>query len=44
MNSIKDHENLGSKRVLLRLDLNVPLRNGDITAVSYTQLTLPTKA
>ncbi len=31
MNSIKDHENLGSKRVLLRLDLNVPLRNGDIT-------------
>ncbi len=31
MNSIKDHENLGSKRVLLRLDLNVPMRNGDIT-------------
>ena len=31
MNNIKDYENLSSKRVLLRLDLNVPLRNGDIT-------------
>ena len=30
MNSIKDYENLSSKRVLLRLDLNVPLKNGDI--------------
>ena len=30
MNSIKDYENLNNKRVLLRLDLNVPLKNGDI--------------
>ena len=30
MNNIKDCENLSSKRVLLRLDLNVPLKNGDI--------------
>ena len=30
MKSIKDFENLSSKRVLLRLDLNVPLKNGEI--------------
>ena len=30
MNNIKDYENLSGKRVLLRLDLNVPLKNGDI--------------
>ena len=30
MNNIKDYENLSNKRVLLRLDLNVPLKNGDI--------------
>ena len=30
MKSIKDHENLDQKRVLLRLDLNVPLKNGTI--------------
>ena len=30
MNNIKDCENLSSKRVLLRLDLNVPLKNGNI--------------
>ena len=30
MNNIKDYENLGSKRILLRLDLNVPLKNGEI--------------
>ncbi len=30
MNSIKDYENLRSKRVLLRLDLNVPFKNGNI--------------
>ncbi len=28
MNNIKDHENLNEKKVLLRLDLNVPLKNG----------------
>ena len=31
MNSIKDQKNLNKKKVLLRLDLNVPLRNGSIT-------------
>ena len=31
MNNIKDHENLNQKKVLLRLDLNVPLKNGVIT-------------
>ena len=31
MNSIKDQENLDKKNVLLRLDLNVPLKNGSIT-------------
>ena len=31
MNRIKDQENLSQKKVLLRLDLNVPLRNGFIT-------------
>ena len=30
MNNIKDHENLNEKKVLLRLDLNVPLKDGDI--------------
>jgi phosphoglycerate kinase len=30
MNNIKDYGNLSSKRVLLRLDLNVPLKNGHI--------------
>ena len=28
MNNIKDQENLSQKRVLLRLDLNVPFKNG----------------
>ena len=31
MNSIKDQESLSQKKVLLRLDLNVPLKNGFIT-------------
>ncbi len=31
MKYIKDHENLNEKIILLRLDLNVPLRNGIIT-------------
>ena len=28
MKSIKDQDNLNQKKILLRLDLNVPLRNG----------------
>ena len=31
MNSIKDQKNLIKKKVLLRLDLNVPLKNRSIT-------------
>ena len=31
MNSIKNQKNLNKKKVLLRLDLNVPLKNGSIT-------------
>ena len=31
MNNIKDHENLREKKILLRLDLNVPINNGIIT-------------
>ena len=31
MNSIKEQENLSQKKVLLRLDLNVPLKSGFIT-------------
>ena len=31
MNYIKDQENLSQKTILLRLDLNVPLKNNFIT-------------
>ena len=31
MKSIRNQENLNKKKVLLRLDLNVPLKNGSIT-------------
>ena len=31
MNNIKDYGDLNQKRILLRLDLNVPLKNGFIT-------------
>ena len=31
MNNIKDQENINQKVILLRLDLNVPLKNGSIT-------------
>ena len=31
MNNIKNQKNLNQKKVLLRLDLNVPLKNGLIT-------------
>ena len=31
MNNIKDQENLNQKKVLLRLDLNVPFRDGLIS-------------
>ena len=42
MEYIKDQENLNEKRVLLRLDLNVPLRNGIITDQTRIDKILPT--
>ncbi len=41
MNSIKDHENLNQKKVLLRLDLNVPLKNGIIQDQTRIDKILP---
>ena len=41
MNNIKDHENLKNKKVLLRLDLNVPLKNGVITDETRIDKILP---
>ena len=41
MKYIKDHENLRDKRILLRLDLNVPLRNGVITDETRIDKILP---
>ncbi len=41
MNNIKDHENLDKKNVLLRLDLNVPLKNGIINDQTRIDKILP---
>jgi len=41
MKYIKDQENLSGKRVLLRLDLNVPLKNGTITDQTRIDKILP---
>ena len=41
MKSIKDHENLNKKKVLLRLDLNVPIKNGIITDETRINKILP---
>jgi phosphoglycerate kinase len=41
MKNIKDHENLNQKTVLLRLDLNVPLKNGTITDQTRINKILP---
>ena len=41
MKYIKDQENLNEKRVLLRLDLNVPLKNGVITDQTRIDKILP---
>ena len=41
MNYIKDQENLNEKKVLLRLDLNVPLKNGIITDETRINKILP---
>ena len=42
MRSIKDAPNLNQKKVLLRLDLNVPLNNGKITDTTRIDKILPT--
>ena len=42
MKSIKDEHNLKQKKVLLRLDLNVPLDNGRITDTTRIDKILPT--
>ena len=42
MRSIKDEHNLKQKKVLLRLDLNVPLDNGKITDTTRIDKILPT--
>ena len=41
MQYIKDQVNLNGKRVLLRLDLNVPLKNGKITDHTRIDKILP---
>ena len=42
MKHIKDQENLSEKIILLRLDLNVPLKNGKITDQTRIIKILPT--
>jgi len=42
MRNIKDEPNLNQKKVLLRLDLNVPLSNGKITDFTRIDKILPT--
>ena len=42
MRSIKDENNLNQKKVLLRLDLNVPLDNRKITDATRIDKILPT--
>ena len=41
MKYIKDQANLNEKRILLRLDLNVPLKNGIITDHTRIDKVLP---
>ena len=42
MRNIKDEPNLNQKKVLLRLDLNVPLNNGKITDTTRIDKIIPT--
>ena len=42
MRSIKDEKNLNNKKILLRLDLNVPLNNGKITDTTRIEKIIPT--
>tara|TARA_B100001121_G_C18634069_1_gene595796 strand:- start:717 stop:854 length:138 start_codon:yes stop_codon:yes gene_type:complete len=41
MNNIKDYVNFSQKKILLRLDLNVPLKNGIITDETRIDKILP---
>ena len=41
MNNIKDYKNLDKKKILLRLDLNVPLKEGIITDETRIDKVLP---
>ena len=41
MNNIKNHENLDKKKVLLRLDLNVPIKDGIILDQTRINKILP---
>ena len=42
MKSIKDEKNLSDKKILLRLDLNVPLTDDKITDTTRIDKILPT--
>ena len=42
MRSIKEVKNLNNKKILLRLDLNVPLDNGIITDTTRIDKIIPT--
>ena len=42
MRNIKDESNLSEKKILLRLDLNVPLNNGKITDATRIDKIIPT--
>jgi len=42
MKSIRNEKNLNKKKILLRLDLNVPLKNGKITDTTRIDKILPT--
>ena len=42
MRNIKDETNLAKKKILLRLDLNVPLENGKITDTTRIDKIIPT--
>ena len=42
MRSIINEKNLNNKKILLRLDLNVPLNNGTITDTTRIDKILPT--
>ena len=42
MKSIENIENIKNKRVILRLDLNVPIKNGKITDSNRIDKVMPT--